>query len=462
MLEVIILNYKPISKILLISLGFIIAFSYFFFHNIKDHVMENWVYYRKHPLFIPFAGIIKREKGESVFQATKKNFIKVLWNIVNKFLNILMIPIYPIIKLILKVFGFFVGILNGIRNQITVIRNFLFKLFEKMYIRLQNGIATVIFFFLKLRETMKRSYGLMTVLLYAIEHSFIFFESMVKSPLRKFGDIAESTGLGLSIFTFGGFGIPMWHDSLCFDENTIIYMSDGSCKKISDVNIGDYLINTNKVLATIKVNNIKQIYKFKNILVKGDHLIYHNNKWSRIADISDSEKILDYNGNIVCLVTENGIININNCIFKDYLDTHNPHINKTVRKIVNNNLNSNNCNQTGCIDLLAGYPKYTKVTGKIKGYVSIGIGEITEYKYKNTILSGNIIVKENNEWIRVADSKYSFFLGKNTEKYVNYITEDNIVLINDRIIGRDFVEIGDPFFNSQLDAIVDKLIEKIE
>ena len=65
MLEVIILNYKPISKILLISLGFIIAFSYFFFHNIKDHVMENWVYYRKHPLFIPFAGIIKREKGNT-------------------------------------------------------------------------------------------------------------------------------------------------------------------------------------------------------------------------------------------------------------------------------------------------------------------------------------------------------------------------------------------------------------
>ena len=239
-------------------------------------------------------------------------------------------------------------------------------------------------------------------------------------------------------------------------------MSDGSYKKIRDINIGDYLINANKVLATIKVKNIKKIYKFKNILVKGDHLIYHDNKWSRIADISGAEKIENYNGNIVCLVTENGIININNCIFKDYLDTHNPHINKTVRKIVNNNLNSNNCNQSGCNDLLAGFPKYTKVTGKIKGHVSIGIGEITEYKYKNTILSGNIIVKENNEWIRVADSKYSFFLGKNTEEYVNYITEDNIILINDRIIGRDFVEIGDPFFNSQLDAIVDRLIENLE
>ena len=42
----------------------------------------------------------------------------------------------------------------------------------------------------------------------------------------------------------------------------------------------------------------------------------------------------------------------------------------------------------------------------------------------------NIIVKENNELIRVADSKYSFLLGKNTEEYVNYITEDNIILIN--------------------------------
>ena len=156
MLEVIILNYKPISKILLITIGFLIVFAYYFYDNLKKHVLENWTYYRQHPAFLPFAGIIKRDDGESIGEATKKNFIKVLWNIVNKFLSILMIPIYPIIQLILKVFSFFTSILNGIRNQITVIRNFLFKLFEKMYIRLQNGVATIIFFFLKLRETEKK------------------------------------------------------------------------------------------------------------------------------------------------------------------------------------------------------------------------------------------------------------------------------------------------------------------
>ena len=225
MLEVIILNYKPISQILLTTIGFLIVFSYYFYDNLKSHILENWTYYRQHPMFLPFAGIIKRDEGESIGGATKKNFIKVLWNIVNKFLSILMTPIYPIINMILKVLSYFSNILNGIRNQITVMRNFLFKLFEKMYIRLQNGVATIIFFFLKLRESMKRSYGLLTTLLYSIEHGYLFFESLMKSPIRKFGTIAEGAGLGLSIFTFGGFGIPLWHSALCFDENTLIKLN---------------------------------------------------------------------------------------------------------------------------------------------------------------------------------------------------------------------------------------------
>ena len=69
-----------------------------------------------------------------------------------------MIPIYPILNLFLRVFKALTGILNGMR-QINVMRNFLFRLFEKMYIKLQNGSTTAAFFFLKLREIMKREFG---------------------------------------------------------------------------------------------------------------------------------------------------------------------------------------------------------------------------------------------------------------------------------------------------------------
>tara|TARA_B100000963_G_scaffold347399_1_gene353664 strand:- start:98 stop:1501 length:1404 start_codon:yes stop_codon:yes gene_type:complete len=464
MLEVIILNYKPISKILLITIGFLIVFGYYFYDNLKKHILDNWTHYRQHPAFLPFAGFIKRDDGESIGQATKKNFIKVLWNIVNKFLSILMIPIYPIIQLILKVFSFFTSILNGIRNQITVIRNFLFKLFEKMYIRLQNGVATIIFFFLKLRETMKRSYGLMTTLLYSIEHGYLFFESMMKSPVAKFGDIAEVAGWGLSTFTFGPFGTALWHSALCFDEKTKIKLDNGLTIKISDLKLGQKLKGNNEILAIIKKTKSRSIYRLGNILVKGDHIVRNNNNWVRVKDISESVMIPEYYGNIVCLITKKGTISIDGYEFKDYTDTHNPLINSTVRKMVNDRLNGGNeSNIVGCDDLISGFSPDCNCLDQTQDVVKIGEGMLTVYKYKDLELSGNIIVFENNEWIRVADSHLSKCIGKNKKPFLNYITNNEMIRLSakkdDEILIRDFVEVGDKKFNDILDDTVDKLIE---
>lgn len=467
MLEVIILNYKPISQILLTTIGFLIVFSYYFYDNLKSHILENWTYYRQHPMFLPFAGIIKRDEGESIGGATKKNFIKVLWNIVNKFLSILMTPIYPIINMILKVLSYFSNILNGIRNQITVMRNFLFKLFEKMYIRLQNGVATIIFFFLKLRESMKRSYGLLTTLLYSIEHGYLFFESLMKSPIRKFGTIGEGVGLGLSIFTFGGFGIPLWHSALCFDENTLIKLNSGEKIKISNLKLGDKLINDNEVLAIIKKKNSRNIYKFRGILVKGDHLVMHKDRWTRVKDIDTSVMIPGYIGNIVCLVTKLGLIHINDLDFKDYTDTHNVMINATVRKMVNDRLNGT-CenNIVGCDDLLSGFSPDTKCMNSTSDIVLIEEGQLNVYNYDDIELSGNILVFEDNEWIRVCDSSKSRFIGKNKKPFINYITNDGIIRLcgkkTDELIIRDFLEVSDKKFNDTLDDTVDKLIEIFE
>ena len=463
MLEVIILNYKPLSKILLITIGFLIVMSYFFFNNIRDHILENWTHYRQHPMFLPFAGLFKRDKGESVGEATKKNFIKVLWNIVNKFLSILMTPIYPILNMVLYVMKAFSGIINGIRNQINVIRNFLFKLFEKMYIRLQNGIATIIFFFLKLRETMKRSYGLMTLVLYSIEHAYMFFESMMKSPLGKFGNIAEVGGLMTSIFTFGGFGIPVWHSALCFDENTKIELNTGQFVKIGDLKLGQELVRNIRILAIIKMKNSLGIYNYNGIDVKGDHLVRYNNSWVRVKDVPDAIENKNYKGNIVCLLTENGIIRIGNEVFKDYSDTHSKIINSTVRKMVNDRLNGSDTKyKVGCDDLIAGFSPKSARNNNYKGKVLIEKGTLNVYSYKGNELSGNILVLENGNWIRVADSLDSKYIGRNTEPFINYITPTNTITLNDGSLIRDFLEVSNKKFNDNLDTLVDKLTELYE
>lgn len=465
MLEVIIENYRPISKILLYSIFFIAVFVLIFYKLFKEHIKANWTTYRANPLFMPFAGFLNPEKGMSGLKSTIKNFTKVLWNMVKRFLAILMTPVYPILKIFMKIFKALTGVLDGLRNQINVIRNFLFKLFEKMYIKLQNGTATIAFFFLKLRESMKRSYGLMNVLIYAIEHSFLFFESMVKSPLGKFGQLADTMGVGASIFTFGGLGIPMWHGAMCFAPNTMLALNSQTLVKIKDVCIGDVLQNDNTVLATMYLNNPTNLYMIDNIIVSGDHLLKMEQRWERVENIPRAVKVpFDVVDRIVCLVTSHGIIEINNLVFKDYLDSHDLEVNKVVRQLVENNLNNtiNHINRGvrgGCVDLLYGFHPDTNIINSddVVGEVKIAAGILEVFKYRDTLLSGNILVYCRKSWRRVVDLEEATPLGKNKVPFVHFITNTNTLNLRTCVI-RDFCESNNPWLNDKIDLFVENTI----
>ena len=474
-LEKVIENYKPLSKILLYTVFFIIIYIILFFGILKDHVLENWNYYRTNPFVLPFAGFIKREPGETIAEASKKNLNKVLWNIVNKFLEVLMSPIYPIISIFMKLLKKVTSVLNGIRNQIAIMRNLMFKLFEDMYMRLQNGVATMTFFFLKLRESMKRSYGLMNVLVYAIEHSFLFFESLVKSPLGKFGKLAETMGLGASMFAFGAAGVPMWHGALCFHPDTPIVLNNRKIELIKNIKIGDLLEDNNKVVAVIKSRTNQYLYELPgNIKVSGDHLIFYNGLWERVNDISPSKESSSLTNNIVCLVTQNGTIKLGEYLFKDYLDTHDKTTNIIIRDKVNKKLNDGyiphslyykykNCKcfiNNNCNDLLIGFCRKTPlISNDIMGYIEISPGELDIYFYNGDILSGNVLVYQykGKQYKRVANIKEAVYIGKNKTPFIHLITKSGKIKTSHNII-RDFCECSDPDLEDNIDTYVDSVI----
>lgn len=457
MLEIFIEHYKSVGLILLYTIIFLIIFMIFYYKILKEEIGDNWSKYRDKPYMLLIGGLFKREKGQSFLEATKANFIKVLFGMVKKIMDVLMIPIYPILKMVMKVFKSFTFILNNVRNQITVMRNFLFKIFEKMYIRLQNSFAAVIFFFLKLRESLKRSYGILTLLVYTIEHSFLFFESLMKSPLTKFGGWAEEMGLGMSMFVFGDDGIPLWHNALCFGENTYIKLNDNSKILIKNITIDDVLINNNKILAKITIHQVYNLYKLDNVYVTGDHLVYDCNKIKRVSEVERSIKVNDnLQNNLISLVTLNQLIHINDLVFKDYLDTHDITINKYIRQLVYQYLNNENCTDenTGCEDLISGISCNCLNTYDIIGTIEISPGTLTLYKYNNEILSGNILVKHNNKWKRVSNLKESKLIGKNVNKCIHYITKNNIIKTPNNEI-RDFCESNNLILNQKIDNYID-------
>ena len=117
MLEVIFINYKPLLKILLYTIIFIVITISIFWKKIKAHVLENWNTYRKNPIIIPFAGLFKEEKGLSFVQIMTRNLIAIIKQLTSKVLKILMIPVYAVSKIFLEIIKTITRILQVFRKK---------------------------------------------------------------------------------------------------------------------------------------------------------------------------------------------------------------------------------------------------------------------------------------------------------------------------------------------------------
>jgi len=458
MLEILVENYKPLKKIFLYSVIFIAISIYFSYQNLKQNIKDNWNTYRKNPLIIPFAGFLNRPEGKSATEYTYENFMEVVWSYVQKFVDILMIPIYSILDMFTKMLKTYVVVLDKIRSQMSVMRNLLFKMFDDMLRRLQDSAAAVTFYFLKLREQLKRSYGVMQLLISSVEHSFIFLESLVNSPVGKFGQAAEWLGLTVSMFTFGPIGGPIvWRDSLCFHPETIITMKNNDKKAMKDVKIGDVLINDNIVLAKIDSKVTTPMYNLNNVIVSGDHLVKYGNEYVRVKN-HDKAKLIDYNhSNIVCFITSSGIIEIENEIFKDYLDTTSNEKYIEIRHKIEEFLNENKAYQSNahCIDLFTGIDSDLHEDNIIIGSVDILEETLIMYSVNGNKLSGNVLIKNKNTWIRVQDHPDAIYMGENRVRLKQYISNDGLLKLKDGTLIRDFCEINDEGLSSVLDNIID-------
>ena len=481
MLEHILQHWKYLLRILIIIIISIVIYSFIISKSLKNYILNNWNYYKNKSYIIPFSGFIKKNPGMTTTQTTTHNFITVLWLTVKKILLFLIKPIYPFLRLIIKVIDYIKNILDNFRIQFKIMRNFLFKMIENIYTRLQNSVAAITYFFLKLRDGLKKQIGLFKILSWTVAHSYYFLYSLVKGPIGTFGKFGEKWGLAASVFTLGIPGAATWFSSVCFDPTTPIKLINNKIVKLEDIKINDILLDNNTVQSVLIFNienNIVPMFNYKNTIVSGDHIVLENNKFIRIKESHLSKPILYKKNKLICLVTEKGNININGLLFKDYLDTHNISINHKIHRIIENSLNSKPLDSYKRIpDLLWGFSKNTVVNYKgnriilkdikmgdiilgsrVTGIIHICKNILTSYEYsRNTFkiyVSGNQLVKEDNKWIRVSQSNYSKKIQPINIDYVNFTTENNLISINN-ILFRDFIETNDINIIESINNLVD-------
>lgn len=121
------------------------------------------------------------------------------------------------------------------------------------------------------------------------------------------------------------------------DEHVLVETKFG-VKEICKIEIGEELLDNNKVLGKIELNTkFFKFYYYKNIIVSSNFKIYHNNIWKNIETINEAYEIPRIN-RAFHLCTENGFISLISGIkVKDYHETCDTFVNNKIDQLVNYN-----------------------------------------------------------------------------------------------------------------------------
>ena len=486
-------QFKYIVYILCYTLLFLYLYVILFSNTFKDYLDENWKEIRCYPHIIPLAGLSNKADGSNFFSRGFSNFNSCTKSQIDGMIGVFMKPLMELIRGLTKGLGAIRSIIDKFRSMAKVIREMFAILVGNTFTRISNSYAAVVYMQEKIKSIIKRQSAMFEVLtLFGTSMPFLF-HSFAYGPIPAFGFwLAKYLGLLIAVIILGLLciaGIPIFSGLVfcplclaCFSEDTTI---DG--KNIKDYNIGDKI---GKSIITGKLVTKKSpiyLYNYRGIKVTGTHLVYHENRWARIMDIPNIADPELVDSPVVCLTTDNHIIEIDNIVFADYSETSDIDVNVKIQNLMKSYINS----REHWIDIKEcrknyyqwGFSGDTKIKLGDKLYAIKDIWEkqlfnynitgltktvdhsVQWYDYKGTILSGNTLIYEDKCWIRVYESCQAIIIDDIENKYVyNLITSDNLVIIvsdyDDIVIARDFFESSDIDINMNINSILERHLNK--
>lgn len=478
---------KIIDKSYLKFFLFIIIYIILYFFILKKHIniyiKNNWYWLKNNPFILLFSKFIYNKNN------TNNDFIKYLNNIIKKIFIYFLKPFIYTFNLIKNIIFNISKSLNKFRNMAFLIRKLFKNIVEKIIKKIKNSYVAVKYLQEKFKYLVKKQVAMFLLFQHFLKSFKFILYSFSNGPIPKilnflmlYGSLMIMSLAACLLCPVPFIGLVMCPVcALCFDENTEILNDLNKYVKIKNIQIGDYLYDKNIVTAVfkIKVNSI-QMFKINNTIVSGSHLIFFNKKWIRVEDCKLAKPI-EYNKNkiIYCLNTSNNIIKTQFNLFSDYQETNNNNINYKINNIILTYLNKNtNIQQNINYNYYWGFYGKTliKIGKKYKYIKNIEIGDIINnskvigivklssknvhmYNYNNIFVSGNQLVFENNNWIRVYHSTKAYKINFKYKYIYHVITENNLVNLSNYLF-RDFCEVNNKYINDQIDNLVLKYKNK--
>jgi hypothetical protein len=335
-------------------LFFFLIISYYYIQTKIEPIKKNWVNERCKPSVMPFAGIINAPKGQSKVKYAADNFTQctniILTSIVGYFIK----PLYFItdklgnaLKDIFKSLDFIRVLQAGLKDKLSNILSYIFSRIFNVLVPLQKIL-------LKFKDLLHKISGAAITGLYTVYGSYLALKSFVGAFLEILIIalivllavivilwILPFTWFSASVLTafFVAISIPIaitanWINHIlqiqsskaipskkrCFDKNTNIKTKNGNVQ-IKNLKTGTILENGDKVTAVFKLAiQDLDIYNLDDIIVTGNHKVFHNNLgWINVDKHPLSSKIDDYREDtIYCFNTDSKSIYIDDYQFLDW------------------------------------------------------------------------------------------------------------------------------------------------
>jgi len=418
---------------IIITIILLISISYCYVKIHAQPIIDDWPNQRCKPNILPFAGFITRPDGMSATDYTAQNFTYCTQNILSSITGTAVEPITFTINMFKYMVEQIKNEINYIRGMFDKVRNMFQEVSEEIMGRIMNITIPLQQIIISFKDLISKIQGTMTAGLFTLLGSYYTLKSLMGAIAQLIISILIALAVMIAIFwiipfTWGAAiantaifvalsipmiiilafmvdvlhvqtnlsipGLPSGPSVKCFDEDTLIVMNDGTQKKISEIQLGDILLNNNEVTACIKVETKgSTIYQLDNIIVSDSHIVNYNEKWIPVSKHPKATKYAFYDKPyLFCLNTSNKIIKINNTIFTDWDELYGTDI----LEIIYNKIQPiNNLNEIHSF-LDSGFEGETKIklkNGICKPIKEIQIGDILK---KGEKVYGVVRINGNN------------------------------------------------------------------
>jgi len=440
----------------------ILLFFIFVYFNILNNIQpirNDWAVERCNPKYIPFAGVIMGKTGEESLKFTQDNSTECIQNILKNMSSHVLGPFYYIVNIVTTTLKDMTEQINTMRELLNKLRDALLNILNELFNRINIFMIPIINLVIVVKDTLSKTVGILTATLFTVFGAFYTLKSLVGSifelllkilgitigiltafillsfvpfigfigtagalatiPIMMFilipiiliklfmADILETQGSGIP-------GIP----SFCFARETMIPLSNGETRQITELNVGDELVDKSIVTSTLVLSSKGQdMYNLDGIFVTGRHRVIYCGYYIHVEYHPDAIKVNNFNDPFVyCFNTTSKKIKLGPHEFLDWDE-----IDDEVRKLytINNEfvkMESGICGET-IIKLKNGTSKKLKnvligdvlilgenVTGLVKILASSAPPNLLEYN-----LDGNKLILTSNLGFILQNS----YLGKN-------------------------------------------------